>query len=262
MLNVSDQLALKLQLQVGQISESVTIQGSSLIQTESPAVGTVINRQFVANLPLNGRSIQALIELTPGTVLTKGEGQFSINGQRDNANYFSGDGVGTNVGTRPFPSLGQAAGGTLPAFSALGGTNNLVSVDALQEFRIETSTYAAESGRTPGGQVAIVTRAGTNRFRGTIFDYFRNDALDANDWFANSGGLKKPPLRQNDFGGVVGGPISKDRTFFFFSYEGLRLRQPQVGITPVPSTQARQAAPAPIKPLLNAFPVANGKRAG
>ncbi len=262
MLNVNDQLALKLQLQVGQISETAIIQGSALIQTESPSVSTVINRQFVENLPLNGRSIQALIELTPGTVLTKSQGQFSVNGQRDNANYFSVDGVGANVGILPFPGLGQAAGGTLPAFSALGGTNNLVSVGALQEFRIETSTYVAEFGRMPGGQVIIVTRAGTNRFRGTVFDYFRNDALDANDWFANSRGLKKPPLRQNDFGGVVGGPISKDRAFFFFSYEGLRLRQPQVGITPVPTTQARQAAPAQIKPLLNAFPVANGRELG
>ena len=261
-LNVNDQLALRLQLQVGQIGESVAIEGSALVQTETAAVGTVINRQLVENLPLNGRSFHALIELTPGTVLTKGEGQFSINGQRDNANYFSVDGVGANVGTRPFPSLGQAAGGTLPAFSALGGTNNLVSIDALQEFRIETSTYDAELGRAPGGQIAIVTRSGTNNLRGTAFDYFRNDALDATDWFANSKGLRKPPLRQNDFGGVTGGPISKDRAFFFFSYEGLRLRQPQVGITPVPSVAARQSAPAQIQPLLNAFPLPNGRELG
>jgi hypothetical protein len=262
-LNVNDQLALKLQLQVGHISESAVVQGAALIQTESPAVSTVINRQFVENLPLNGRSFHALIELTPGTVLTKGEGQFSINGQRDNANYFSVDGVGANVGTRPFPSLGQSAAGTLPAFSALGGTNNLVSIDALQEFRIETSTYDAELGRASGGQIAIVTRSGTNNLRGTAFDYFRNDALDATDWFANSKGLRKPPLRQNDFGGVVGGPISKDRAFFFFfSYEGLRLRQPQVGITPVPSISARQSAPAQIQPLLNAFPLPNGRELG
>jgi hypothetical protein len=261
-LNVNDQLALRLRLQVGQISESVMVDGAALIQTESPAVGTVINRQFVENLPLNGRSFHALIELTPGTVLTKGQGQFSINGQRDNANYFSVDGVSANIGMLPFPNPGQSAGGTLPAFNALGGTSNLVSVDALQEFRIQTSTYAAEFGRTPGGQVEAVTRAGTNQFRGTLFDYFRNDALDANDWFANSRNLHKPPLRQNDFGGVLGGPIRKDRTFFFFSYEGLRLRQPQVAIMPVPSIEARQAAPAQIQPLLKAFPLPNGMALG
>ena len=261
-LNVNDQRSFRIELKVGQVKESTTIQGAPLIDSESAAVGTVVDRQFVENLPLNGRSFHALIELTPGTVLTKGEGQFSVNGQRDNANYFSIDGVGANVGTRPFPGLGQAAGGSLPAFSALGGTNNLVSVDALQEFGIETSTYAAEFGRVPGGQVSIITRSGTNQFHGSLFDYFRNDALDANDWFANSRGLKKPPLRQNDFGGVVGGPIIKDCTFFFLSYEGLRLRQPRFGITPVPSAQTRPSAPLPIQPLLNAFPVPNGKLLG
>lgn len=95
----------------------------------------------------------------------------------------------------------------MPALSAAGGTNNLVSVDALQEFKIQTSTYAPEFGRTPGAQVQIVTRSGTNDFRGTLFEYFRNDVLDANDWFANSRGQERPALRQNDFGFVLGGPI-------------------------------------------------------
>src|SRR5205814_9147104 len=135
-------------------------------------------------------SFQALIELTPGTVLTKSnyavQGQFSVNGQRDNANHFMIDGVSANVGVGAGVSLVQTAGGTVPAFTALGGTNNLVSVDALQEFRIQTSTYAPEFGGMPGGQVSIVTRSGTNQFRGTLFDYFRNDVLDANDWFANN----------------------------------------------------------------------------
>src|SRR6202047_296307 len=119
---------------------------------------------------------------------------------------------------------GNGMGGTLGSFSALGGTNSLVSVDAMQEFRIQTSTYAPEFGRTAGGQIAIITRSGTNQFHGTAFDYFRNDKLDANDWFANRAGQGKVASRQNDFGGVFGGPIKRDRTFFFFSYEGLRLR--------------------------------------
>jgi hypothetical protein len=110
----------------------------------------------------------------------------------------------------------------------LGATNNLVSVDAMQEFRIQTSTYSAEFGRTPGGQVQIVTRSGTNQFHGGLSDYFRNDALDANDWFANAHGLPRSPLRQSDFGGVFGGPLIRDKTFFFLSYEGLRLRQPAI----------------------------------
>src|SRR5207253_7586711 len=118
----------------------------------------------------------------------------------------------------------------------LGGTNSLVSVDAMQEFRIQTSTFAPEFGRTPGGQISIVTRSGTNKFHGTIFDYLRNDALDANNWF--NGFTNNPPLpkareRQNDFGGTLSWPIFKDRTFFFFSYEDMRLHQPETTLTTV-----------------------------
>src|ERR1043165_70602 len=120
----------------------------------------------------------------------------------------------------------QSASGGVPALSAAGGTNSLVSLDAMQEFRIQTSTFAPEFGRTPGGQISIVTRSGTNQFHGTPFDYLRNDVCDANNWFANRAGQPKPKDRQNDFGGVFHGPIVKDRTLFFFSYEGLRLRQP------------------------------------
>src|SRR5262249_41565961 len=160
--------------------------------------------------------------------------------QRPDANYFTIDGVGANFGVTPDAVVGQTGAGSIPGLSVAGGTNNLVSVDALQEFKVLTSTYAPEYGRMPGGQISIVTRSGTNSFHGTIFDYLRNDALDANDWFANASRLQKPALRQNDFGGVFGGPLylprfgeggpavysGKDKTFFFFSYEGLRLRQP------------------------------------
>ncbi len=261
-LNVNEQRTLKLQLSVGQITESVVVEGASLIQSESQAVANIIDRQFVENLPLNGRSFSTLIELTPGTVLTKTPGQYSINGQRTNANYFTVDGVSANVAIDPFIQISQTAGGSIPGFNALGTTSNLVSIDALQEFTIQSSTYAAEFGRMPGGQVATVTRSGTNEFHGVLFDYFRNDALDANDWFANSRALGKPALRHNDFGGVLGGPILRDRTFFFFSYEGLRLRQPQVRITAVPGVNERASAPTQIRPFLKAFPIPNGKQLG
>jgi hypothetical protein len=265
-LNVNDQAALKIQLKTGQISESVIIEGATIVQSESATVGTLVDHQFVENLPLNGRSFNALIELTAGSVLTKAtyaeQGQFSVNGQRPNANYFTVDGVGANIGIGNGVSLVQTAAGTVPAFSASGGLNNLVSVDALQEFRILTSTYAPEFGRSPGAQVSLLTRSGSNQFHGTLFDYFRNDALDANDWFVNKLGLNKSPLRQNDFGGVFGGPIKKDRIFFFFSYEGLRLRLPQVGITQVPSVSTRQQVPQPLRPFLNAFPLPNGRDFG
>jgi hypothetical protein len=172
------------------------------------------------------------------------------------------DGVSANFGVTGYGPLVQTAGGALPALSALGGTNSLVSVDAMQEFRIQTSSFAPEFGRTPGGQISIVTRSGTYRFHGTLFEYFRNNVLDANDWFVNYDHLPKPEERQNDFGGVFGGPIIKDKTFFFFSYEGLRLRQPSTQETVVPDSPSRQQAPAAIQPYLNAYPVANGAELG
>ena len=156
--------------------------------------------------------------------------------------------------------------GTLGSTSVFGGTNSLVSVDALQEFRIQTSTYAPEFGRQPGGQISIVTRSGTNQFHGTVFDYFRNDALDANNWF--NGFTNNPPLpkareRQNDFGGTFSGPILKNKTFFFFSYEGLRLQLPQTTLTLVPDTNpadpySRQFAVPALLPYMNAYPLPNG----
>ena len=158
--------------------------------------------------------------------------------------------------------LAQGGAGQLPATSAFGGTNNLVSLDALEEFRIQTSTFAPEYGRTPGAQISVVTKSGTNTFHGTAFEYLRNDKLDANDWFANAKGLARPELRQNDFGGVLGGPIRKDKLFFFGSYEGLRVRQPEVANTYEPTAATRQNAPAAVQPLLNAFPLPNGTNLG
>jgi len=278
-LNVNDNRSLQIQLKVAQVSgETVTVSADANTIREDPAVATVINRRFVENLPLNGRSFQALINLSPGVVATKAsfanQGTFSVNGQRGDANYFTVDGVSANFGVTAGAGLGQSGGGSLPAFSVSGGTNNLVSVDALQEFKIQTSTYAPEFGRTPGAQVQILTRSGTNNFHGSFFEYFRDDSLDAKDWFVNANRLPKPVLRQNQFGGVFGGPLylprfgeggpalydAKDRTFFFFSYEGLRLRLPQVASVDVPSIAARQNPniSSAMRQLLNALPVPNG----
>jgi hypothetical protein len=269
-LHVQDALEIDFEMPVGPASETVTVMGGTpLVNTESATVSTVIDRDFVDNLPLNGRSFQTLILLTPGAVVTQtaydDQGQFSINGQRADGNYFTVDGVSANFGVTGYFPLVQAAGGALPALSVSGGTNSLVSVDAMQEFRVQTSSLAPEFGRTPGGQISIVTRSGTNNLHGAAFEYFRNDVLDANDWF--NGYTNNPPLpkaeeRQNDFGGVLGGPLMKDEAFFFFSYEGLRLRQPVTQETVVPDSASRQIAPATIQPFLNAYPVANGSELG
>src|SRR5215207_3522133 len=266
-LHVQDALELDFEMTLGSVSETVTVEaGAPQVNTESATVSTVVDRTFVENIPLNGRSFQTLITLTPGVVLTptafNEQGQFSVNGQRADANYFTVDGVSANFGVTGFIAMMQSASGALPALSASGGTNSLVSVDAMQEFRIQTSSFAPEFGRTPGGQISIATRSGTNDFHGTLFEYFRNDVLDARDWFVNFNGLAKPAERLNDFGGVLGGPVVKDKTFFFFSYEGQRLRQPSSMQTAVPNSQSRQQAPAAMRPYLNAYPVANGPALG
>lgn len=143
-------------------------------------------------------------------------------------------------------------------------------MDALQEFTIQTSGYSAEYGRQPGGQIEITTRSGTDDFHGTLFDYFRNTVLDANDWFSNLYGTPRGPMRQNDFGGTLGGPLiiprvydGKQRSFFFISYEGLRLLLPHaVDNFYVPTAELRQFAAPAIQPLLNSLPVPNGAALG
>lgn len=265
-INTQDTLEQNFKLALGSVLESITIEAKATPVDVSGTVGTVVDQKLVTQLPLNGRSFQALFQLTPGVVITPAgvtdSGQFSVNGQRANANYFLVDGASANAGIATTFGSGQSFGGSLPAFSALGGTNTLVSTEAVQEFAIQTSSYAPEFGRTPGAQVSIVTRSGTNEFHGNAFDYVRNDIFDANDWFANHNGLKRAPLRQNDFGGVFGGPAFQGKTFFFFSYEGLRLRQPTTGQSDVPTIVARTSAPTQMQPFFNAYPLPTGADEG
>jgi len=269
-LHVQDEVSINFALKVGSVFESITVEdGTPLISLQSASVSTVVDEQFADNLPMNGRSFQTLIDLTPGVVLTASSrseaGQFSVNGQRTNANYWTVDGVGANLGLTTRNLVGNGLGGGLPLFSVQGGTTSLVSLDTMREFRIETSSSAPEFGRVPGAQISIVTRPGTNRWHGSLFDYVRNNALDANDWFANHAGLPKPAERQSDFGATFSGPILKDRTFFFFSFEGLRLLLPQTTIAAVPDDASvagglstRENAVPGMKPYLAAFPIPTG----
>jgi len=269
-LNVQDNLEQNFKLDLGTMSETITVTANATnVNTTDGTVSAVVDRTFADNIPLNGRSFQTLIMLTPGVAVTQtafdDQGQFSVNGQRADANYFTVDGVSANFGVTGYSLPVQSAGGALPALSVSGGTNSLVSVDAMQEFRVQTSSFAPEFGRTPGGQISIATRSGTNDFHGTAFEYFRNDVLDAGNWF--NGYTNNPPLpkardRQNDFGGVFGGPIIRDKAFFLFSYEGLRLRQPATQESAVPDDASRQQATSSMQPFLNAYPVHNGAELG
>jgi hypothetical protein len=273
--NVGEHFSRDVVLKVGSITQSVSVTAeTSHVNTTDAGVSTVIDRATVENMPLNGRSFQSLLQLTPGinainpmsvtpANVQNAQGQFTVNGQRPDANYFVVDGVSANTGASSGGVLGQSGTGSLPATTALGGFNGLVSVDALQEFRVTTSSFAPEYGRTPGGQVSIVTRSGSNAFHGDMFDYFRNTALDANDWFLDRAGQPKGTVRQNDFGGVVGGPVVKDKLFFFGSYEGLRLANPQPGSARTFTSDARflatnaqtGATPGYMSQILNAYPL-------
>jgi hypothetical protein len=263
-LDVAQNARLDFALQVGTASERVEVAAQELqIDTTDASVSTVVDRQLVGNLPLNGRSFQSLLYITPGVVLNAGggatggegtTGQFVVNGQRADTNYWMIDGVSGNIGMSP-SAPGTGAAGTVGATSATGGTTALIQVDAMQEFRIETSTYAPEYGRVMGGQISIQSRSGTNQFHGTAFDYLRNSVLDANDWFAKNQGLPKAHEIQNDFGGVIGGPILKDKSFFFFSYEGLRVLQPFTQVATVPDLAARAAAVPAMQPYFKMYPL-------
>lgn len=278
-LNLQDAVAINFTLPIGATSVVVTVEGGApLVDTQNASIGTVVDRTFVENTPLNGRSFHDLILLTPGVVTNSPQagasngaaGEFSVNGQRTEANYYTVDGVSANGGISPYDASTLGNSGSLPAATALGTSQGLVSVDALEEFRIQSSTYSAEYGRNPGGQFVFLTRSGTNEWHGTAFDYLRNDFFDANNWFNNYYHAPEPPLRQNDFGGTLGGPFvvpgvyrGKDRTFFFFSYEGLRLLQPQAATTTfVPDAALRTNTAGMMKQVVNAFPIPNGAALG
>jgi Carboxypeptidase regulatory-like domain/TonB-dependent Receptor Plug Domain len=275
-LNVGDNKQVIIRMKVGSPQQTVTVDGSGLtINTTDGSVSTVIDRKFIENMPLNGRSFQDLISMTPGVVTQSpqtatqvgGNGDFSVNGQRTESNYYIVDGVSGNLNAGNGYGIAQTGqSGTIASSTALGTTQSLISVDALQEFRVESSTYSAEYGRTPGGQFSFNTRSGTNKFHGTAFDYLRNNFFDANEWFNNYFGQPINALRQNDFGGTLGGPIllpfihqGENKTFFFFSYEGLRLDQPQAAtIQYVPDLFLRQQAAPSVQGIFNAFPIPNG----
>jgi Ca-activated chloride channel homolog len=236
----------------GLVNYVTVTSGSSTVQYCAGSQNCVWERT-VQQLPVQGRSFVGLLTLTPGTVTGPNSNNFSVNGQLPSSNLYRVDGVSANFGSGE--SSGAFASGNLPALTASGGGNGIAALGATQEVNIRSSAVQAEDGRVAGAQVNVVTKSGTNEFHGSLFHFFGNDALDANDWFANSHRLRQPAKRLNFFGGEFGGPIKKDQTFFFGSYEGMRLRQPMVGITDVPSIVSRAGA---LRQFLDVFPVPNG----
>jgi hypothetical protein len=250
-------------LPLGSMQEVITIEGGTpLVNAEDGSVATTIDRDLAHNLPLNGHALQAVFDMSPGVVTTPataGEaGQFAVNGQRANTNYFYVDGVSANTGVSGAGLPGEFAGSTMPGMSAIGSLHNLVTLEEVQEVRLQTSTFAPEFGRMPGAQISVTTNSGSNTLHGSFFENFRHERLSASDWFANSAGLPRGKLRVNDFGAALGGPIQRNRTFFFASYEYLSLRRPDTWRLTVPSLAVRNSAVRTARMLLDAFPIPNG----
>jgi hypothetical protein len=258
--NAQDHIEQNFRLSVGAPSESVMVTSDGKVDLDT-SVSTSVDHNFVENMPLNGQSIQQLIAITPGVQRTAGAGQFSFNGVRDNQNYITVDGISANTGTLPSTGgLGQQGAGQTGGYSALLTSSSLASLGDIQEIKIQSSSYSAEFGRGAGGQISITTQTGTNSLHGGVFEYLRNEDLDAYNSYTKyqyaklltsssttqPGPLTKPKERQSDFGGVLGGPIvipylydGHNRSFFFGSFEGLILQQPISAATNVTGLCAR-----------------------
>ncbi len=247
-------------LKVGQISDKVTITGEApLVESTTATLSSLVDERTIRDLPLNGRSYDKLALLQPGTVIMGagqsgpafdyGTGQrFSVTGSRPYANSFMLDGTDINDHANATP--GGAA-----------GTN--LGVDGIREFQIVTNVSSAEYGRSTGGVISGVTRSGTNNVHGSIFEFLRNSALDSPGYFDHG---VVPPFRRNQFGGALGGPIQKDKTFFFGTYEGLRQSLGTTRFGTVPTALARQGilpnqtiqVADSVKPYLALYPLPNG----
>ena len=232
---VDQRVRIDLKLEVGAMTESVSITAESpLLQTSSSELGTTVTDDQIEALPLNGRNFVSLTRTVPGvlrgipgsnidgagSLAWRASASFSAHGQRTRDNNFLLDGVDNN----------ETWLQTVVIFP---------SVDALDEFKLQTSTYSAEFGRSLGGVVNLQIKSGTNAYRGSAFEFHRNDAFDANNFFNNRANRPKPDFRQNQFGGTLGGPVFKDRTFFFGSYQGHREAQGQTFLSTVPSLAMR-----------------------
>jgi hypothetical protein len=233
-----ERVRVDLTLQVGDATQTVEVTaGAPLVQTSDATVGEVVNSQQITDFPLNKRNFADLVQLTSGvspgragefggeTTIDNFRGRFTFNasGQRSTTNNFILDGVDNNANL----------------FNA-GGVVIAPVVDAIQEFKVSTANFSPEFGRAVGGVVSVQTKAGTNALHGTVFEFLRNSALDANTFFNNRAGVEKPPFRQNQFGFTVGGPIRRDKTFFFGDYQGFRVRDTRSFLASVPTAAAKQ----------------------
>jgi len=239
-LRVADSLTVDLRLDVGQVTDEIRVEAAApLVDTSSTTLGQVIENRRIQELPLNGRDAFSLAGLVPGVIPVQ-----------------PAPGAAVQLGNTP-PSISGAAAGTSEitidgATDTVPRNNGYVltyvpSVDTVEEFKVQTNALSAEFGRYNGGVISVITKSGTNQFHGTLYEFLRNSAMDANNFFSNQAGLPLGALRRNQFGGTLGGPMTiprlyrgQDRTFFFFNYEGFRETVLNVGTFTVPTERERR----------------------
>jgi hypothetical protein len=239
LVQVESGIKVDLTLAVGSQTETVEVSAEvPLLQPETNSLGQVVEQRTVTELPLNGRNPLALVAMAPGVV---------PQGQPSAGNSSTGSPVGAN----PFALGDFQIGGGMPGQSQIlidgvptnGAYLNVVTVvptqDAIEEFKVQTNNLGPEYGRFAGGVINLSTKGGTNSYHGSAYEFLRNKVLNANDFFANAGGTPRPPFTQNQFGGNAGGPILKDKLFFFGSYEGFRQRKGSILTTWVPTAAER-----------------------
>ena len=246
---VGQEASVDLQLQIGTVTSELTVRSDApMVSTSTKDISGLVSEQAIKDLPLNGRSYDLLLPLNPGIVnftsqKTGGTGisnsstanNFSVSGNRPQQNLFLLNGIEYS---------GAAENNMQPG----GASGELLGVDAVREFNVQRDNYGAEFGKRPGGQVSIVTQSGSNQWHGSVFEFLRNNALDAKNFFDQNAA---PPFQRNQFGAAIGGPIKNDKTFFFANYEGLRQNLHQTSAAFVPDLQSRASAAPSVQPLLN-----------
>lgn len=232
-LEVNQTAELHIKLEVGELAQEVSVDASApLLQTSESSVGSVIAQKQVHELPLNGRQFLQLALLVPGAVPSPGGSRqasergtlssaININGNREGSNLFLIDGTLN----------------TDPNFNTFVISPN---IDSIQEFKVQTNSYSAEFGQQAGGQINLITRSGSNQYHGSVYEFLRNSALDAKNLFDRPAPAKIPPFRQNQYGATFGGPLRKDKTFVFGSYEGFRSVRAQTATAIVPDEAVRR----------------------
>ena len=250
---VGGQTPLEIQLKVGATTTMVDISaGGQVVETTQTSVSTTINQKSIENLPINGRNFQDFATLSPGVIRDPRGGDLSVGGQRGTFNSLQVDGVDNN---NTFFGQALGRGGVRPPYQ--------FSEESVQEFQVNQNGFSAEFGRAGGAVINVVTKSGTNAFHGGAFEYFRDESLNSNDpavkanearHIPNALPNKRPALRINQFGGRLGGPIKKNKAFFFFTYDGQRANVPQTIDVPNIGT-ATAAAQTILLPKLNTYQV-------